>query len=360
MVSISMNVRHPSFVAALAALLVLGSGCHPPDSESSDDGISDTTDPNSTVTDATDDVADNGESTGDGDTTDSTDDTTGNTCGGELWSATSIASNILIVQDRSGSMEEEIDGMTKWEIAQAAIEQVVTAYSEEVYFGLMLYPGLDESCDEGVGCGPGNIFVDIGPDTADEIIAVLGDSNTCSLGTPTGETLAPLRDYPGLEDVQRPNFVLLITDGQSTCDDPVPEVEKLLLEEPMIKTFVVGFGEGVDPGELDDMAQAGGTALLGDTKYYQADNAQALEDAFAEIATNLLSCSYVLEQVPPNPDDLYIYVDDILIERDQTHANGWDYDEPTNQITFYGPACEDIQSQDAQNLEIIFGCPMVG
>jgi hypothetical protein len=160
--------------------------------------------------------------------------------------------------------------------------------------------------------------------------------------------------------MERPNYVLLITDGQSTCDDPAPMVASLRLEEPEIKTFVVGFGDGVDPGELEDMAEAGGTALGGDTKYYQADDAQALGQAFADIAGNVLSCSYLLDQVPPDPDDLYVYVDAVLVLRDQTHANGWDYDPLTNQINFYGPTCSQLQSGTVQGLEIIFGCPTVG
>lgn len=354
--SLPMNVRNsPELELTLAALLALGTACPAPESELTDDGISETGEPI---------AGDTEESTGEVDTTggetgDSTEET-GDSCGGELWTATTIVSNMLIVQDRSGSMDEHIDDMTKWEIAKEAIEHVVTAQAGQVFFGLMLYPGVDDSCNEGMSCAPGNIFVDPGPDTAPQIIDALANADTCSLGTPTAETLTPLRDYAGLQDLARPNYILLITDGQSTCADPVPEVEALLLEEPTIKTFVVGFGEGVDPDQLNDMAVAGGTALDDDVKYYQASDAQALEDAFADIALDLFSCSYVLDQVPPNPDDLYIYIDGVLIERDQTHTNGWDYDLPSNRVTFYGGSCDQLQTGQTEGLEIIFGCPTIG
>lgn len=279
-------------------------------------------------------------------------------CGGEAYEATAIPPNVLIVQDRSGSMDQKVgDEGTKWELAQTAIEQIVSDYADDVYFGLMLYPGTDQDCDEGNSCGPGFVSIDVGPLTAPAITDSLGNAKTCSLGTPTAESLESLQDYPGLEDLERPNYVLLITDGQSSCDDPVSIVEALRNEDPEIKTFVVGFGDGVDPTELNEMALAGGTALDGDQMYYQAGNAQSLVDAFADIAGSVLSCSFVLDIVPPDPDKLYIFLNDMEILRDINHGDGWDYELMTNQITFYGPPCELLQSGQVMDLQISFGCP---
>lgn len=282
-------------------------------------------------------------------------------CGGEVYEATAIAPNVLIVLDRSGSMEDELGKQgSKWEIAQEALGTVVTTHDGNVRFGLALYPGLDPDCDKGMGCAPGAIFVDVGPATGKSIIEVLSDAKTCDLGTPTAEELEVLQDYPGLEALDRPNFVLLVTDGQSTCADPVEMVAALRAQVPPIDTFVVGFGGDVDPDELNHMAEAGGTALMGDPKYYQADDAQALVDAFDEIAGSVLSCSYVLELVPPDPDELYVYINGMKIPRDPLHMDGWDYDPNTNQVNLYGSACEFLQSGDAMDLQIVFGCPETG
>lgn len=280
-------------------------------------------------------------------------------CGGELYQATSVPPNVLIVLDRSGSMDAHLDGDqgSKWEVAQEAIGQVVTQYGPQVQFGLSLYPGLDPACDVGSGCAPGDVFVDVGTGTAAEIIDVLALVDTCSLGTPTAEALEGLQDYPGLEDPLRPNFILLVTDGQSTCDSPVPVVAALREESPEIRTFVVGFGDGADPDELNDMAEAGGTALMGDPKYYQADDAQALVDAFGEIAGSVLSCTFALDMVPPNHEELYVYINGMKVPRDLVHIDGWDYDPQTNQISFFGPPCALLQSGQVMDLEIVFGCP---
>jgi hypothetical protein len=279
-------------------------------------------------------------------------------CGGELYQATVIPPNVLIVLDRSGSMDAKLgDEGTKWEVAQDAIAQLVTQYSTQVRFGLSLYPGLDPECDEGMGCSAGDVFVDVGGDTAAQIIDVLGLVDTCTLGTPTAEALEGLQDYAGLEDLERPNFILLVTDGKSTCDPPVPMVAALRDQIPEIKTFVVGFGDGADPNELNAMAEAGGTAVMGEAKYYQADDAQALVDAFGVIAGSVLSCTFVLDKVPPDPDELYVYINDVQVLRDPIHVDGWDYEPNSNQISFYGPPCSLLQSGDVKDLEIVFGCP---
>ncbi|MGI5860874.1 MAG: hypothetical protein ACOX6T_02330 [Myxococcales bacterium] len=53
-----------------------------------------------------------------------------------------------------------------------------------------------------------------------------------------------------------------------------------------MKTFVIGFGSGVDPATLDQMAVAGGTARTGSARrYYEASDSASLTAAFDAIAT---------------------------------------------------------------------------
>jgi hypothetical protein len=47
-------------------------------------------------------------------------------------------------------MQDEIDGRTKWEIALEAIAAVLAARGDGIRFGLMVYPGLDQSCESGI------------------------------------------------------------------------------------------------------------------------------------------------------------------------------------------------------------------
>ncbi len=277
-------------------------------------------------------------------------------CGGALYGADNVPPNVLIVLDRSGSMNEQITGGTKWDIGRQAINGLVTTYGGGVFFGLAMYPGTDLEGTQGMMCGPGAVFVDPAAGTAAAISSDLAAAGTTSFGTPTAEMLTALTTYAGLKDPMRADYILLITDGQSTCEDPVPVVASLLGATPSVKTFVVGFGSGVDPAELDDMAQAGGTAGPMSPFYYQADDATSLASAFAAIAGSVLSCSYVLSDTPPDPSLLYVYIDGMQVPADNT--NGWVYDAATNQLTFVGTTCDALKSGTAGELVISYGCPI--
>jgi len=278
-------------------------------------------------------------------------------CSGDSYGASSVPPNVLIVLDRSSSMNEMIPGGTKWEIAKAAIASLLAAYGTRARFGLALYPGTDEPCDTGARCGPGHVFVDPGLMTDAMINGVLGRAATCSFGTPTAEMLATLPTYTPLHDTMRPNYVLLITDGMATCDDPVPAVAALRATMPDVKTFVVGFGGGVDPMQLAGMAMAGGAARPGAMPYYQADDAMSFGDALTAIAGAVLTCTFTLSAAPPDLTMLYVYVDRMPVARDTSHAAGWDYDSMTNQVTFYGATCDSLRGGTTTGLAIVYGCP---
>jgi hypothetical protein len=279
-------------------------------------------------------------------------------CDGESYGAESVPPNMLIVLDRSNSMNESIGDGTKWEVALEAIDGMLTTYGERVRFGLMLYPGTNESCSEGMDCGPGAVFVDPADGTAAAIRAVLDGAGTCMFATPTAEALDVLLDYDGLRDPSRPNHVLLITDGQSTCEDPVDVVTMLRGLTPEVRTFAIGFGEGANPDELNAIAEEGGTARDGDPSYYQADSSDDLMGAFASIAGSVLSCTYTLSDVPEDLSQLYVYFDRTLVARDTTQSNGWNYDPAATQLTFYGADCDRLRSGGVASLVIVYGCPI--
>ena len=112
-----------------------------------------------------------------------------------------------------------------------------------------------------------------------------------------------------------------------------------------VATFVVGFGGGVDPNQLNVFADAGGVPRNDPTtRYYQADDAMGLQMALDQIAGSVVGCSFSLAETPPNVDDLFVFLDDQSVPRDTSHTNGWDYDPATNQITFYGSACDELQA----------------
>ena len=278
-------------------------------------------------------------------------------CGGDLFGVR-ITPTILIVLDRSGSMDQQLPGGvgSKWDVARQAVTELLGSFGTEANFGLMLYPGQDDACLVGEFCTPGQVFVDPGASTEVGINSVLDSASTCSLGTPTAESLEFVATYEALQAPGGSNFVLLITDGQSSCDDPVPATAALRNLPQDVRTFAVGFGSGADTNELTGIANAGGTARQGNPVYYQADDAQQLSAALAAIGNEAASCSYALSGVPPDPDQLFVYFGEQSLPRDVGHLDGWDYSPENNQIELYGPSCDELQSGQAPELVISYGC----
>lgn len=273
-------------------------------------------------------------------------------CMGERVESQLVEPKVMILLDKSGSMDRSAGGPdTKWEIAARAIENLLAEFDDQIHFGLLLYP-------EGRGCDLGSIDVDVGPNRGPEILDAL-DRTTPQGSTPIGASLERMRDYAGIQDPLRPNYILLLTDGDERCGGDGEAAVRALRElEPEVRTFVVGFGDGVSPDELEAMAIAGGTAQSGGTAYFQADDEASLNAAFSTIGGMVLSCAYGIEDtgLALTPEEIFVYFDDLPVEHDP-HA-GWHYVPGSGQITFQGEACEKLRTGGVSDLVIVHGCPV--
>lgn len=270
-------------------------------------------------------------------------------CGLETLDVRPIAPNLFILLDRSGSMAALVDGRPKWDIAIDALGVVLPAYEADVRFGLMMFPGPLASCDAGL------VDVDVGEAHADEILQVLADSEPL-LTTPMAASLETLGDLESLRDEDRRNLVLLVTDGEESCGGaPVTETQHLW--DAGIQVYVVGFGAEVDAGSLSAIAEAGRTERPGDPSYYQAEDEESLSQALGDVVRSVIPCAFDLVGQPPLPEEVYVYFDGASgITRDASHLDGWDYDEGTNVLTFYGPTCDAVKT-DQHVVQVVFGCP---
>lgn len=280
-------------------------------------------------------------------------------CGGQRYEAARNAANLLIVLDRSGSMvTNTVPGTTpehsRWEVAKEAVVRVLDQNNGQIRFGLLLYPGYGKTCT-GEACQvEPDPQIAIGDNTVGDIESYLPDVDTCSLRTPIAGALEAAGNYAGLADTTHANYVLLLTDGEQTSEctgDPGNVAAALASRTPPIKTFVVGFGGGVNTTQLGNIAEKGGTG-----SYYQADDAAGLQSAFDAIAGSVLTCSYTLSDDPPDPDDLGVYFDGEGVAPDAT--NGWTYQATGRLLEFHGDACTQIKSGSVTQLDVIFGCPV--
>lgn len=185
--------------------------------------------------------------------------------------------NILLIQDRSGSMTTGTP--SKWTDAKTAITTITNTYATQVQFGLITFSD-DATIDAPI------------PATAAAIQQAL------NIISPLGQTFmvkAMDKAKAHLSDVlskdkepDRPTSIVFITDGEPSDRCPVAEVtafRKLVVSGRTydVKTYVIGFGSLVNRDCLNQLADAGGTALAGSIRYYVANNATDLAAAIKKV-----------------------------------------------------------------------------
>jgi hypothetical protein len=277
----------------------------------------------------------------------------------------------MILLDRSGSMDGDAGGDTRWNVAKKAIAQVTTSFDAKIRFGLATY----SSCTSG-GCSAGSIVVPIADANATNINGFLattvdqGSSNgqgqtsgglvqyLCDSGDPetsTGKSLAALVGEPTLQDTTRNNLIILLTDGGESsecvgsCNGPCAAAQ-LLAQNPSVKTYVIGLGVGASA--IDQIAQAGGT-----TQSIPSNNQTELDNAFNQVAASVASCEYVLDTAPPGTDKLFVYFNDDPTGIPADPTNGWSYDPVTKKLEFHGSACDQVKSGTITDIDVVYGCP---
>lgn len=284
--------------------------------------------------------------------------------------------DMLIVMDVSGSMcTPLIDTFppsmtTKMQIMKASLTTLVTEWDTRINFGMMLFPG------DGA-CGAGTVTNPIAPRNetaiAGRLRAIRDDFFGCATAntgaTPTHISLDAARSYYATVPVNPiGRYVLLATDGLPNCGAEQPDgstaetVNETVtaieaLNAAGIRTYVLGFGSGLDGGgaALMRMAVAGGT-----TRPYNARSAAELDAALETIAAEVIppSCTVMLEGAARDPALFQVSFDGgPLIPRDTSHTRGWDYDPGTNTVTFYGGECAEIEGGSVMDVNIDFGCP---
>jgi hypothetical protein len=338
-------------------------------------------------------------------------------CGGASLRAELKIVNLLIVIDKSGSMEDEPAGFgtDKWSALKDALETVLGDVNERVHVGLALYPyslagpiPLEDcggTCCE-VPTGQDAVVVDIATpsESGPVILDKLADTSPGG-GTPTALALAGALDYftNGFgATLEGEKFVLLATDGGPNCNEDITcsidectpnldgfcpdddnccdngageycvdeggvteQIEALAAEG--IATFVVGIpGTDAYADYLDGFALAGGVPnTSGDRDYFAvsaSSGVQGLVDVFSDITTDLVtSCEIALETTPQMLDSVNVAVDCEVVEQEGDDGSGWEYDQVPNPayVILKGSVCEELKANGASRIDVVYGCPTV-
>jgi T1SS-143 domain-containing protein len=162
--------------------------------------------------------------------------------------------NIVIIFDRSGSMDEDpgVDGFTtRIDLARAAVASMLAAYESVANINIMI---VDFAADANNSGWLGSAF------DANAYLAGLDANGTTNYNAAIQETMANYNS--GLPPADQ-TFVYFLSDGKPNpsttsldASGTVDDWENFLTDEEIDEAFAVGIGEGVDDndGDLSDIA----------------------------------------------------------------------------------------------------------
>jgi hypothetical protein len=292
---------------------------------------------------------------------------TAGTCGTTTADTTRALADVLIVLDRTESMNQSMSANSSCDPTDpnctSRLTAVVPAVGDvvskntDIHWGLELYttPG-GGSCV--VAKAP---QVPVAADSGPAIKAVL-DAITTESSTPTALALTVATDYLKTVNDGNSKAILLATDGEPNCangrsgssDLPGATNAAAAALAAGFPVYVIGIGPSVS--NLDALAKAGGT-----TNYYPATSTAELGAALSAIAKTVSNtCTFKAATRPPDKNLVYVYVDKGFVAKND--ANGWVFDpaDPTfSTITLTGSYCTDLLAGKTTQVQIVFGCPNV-
>jgi hypothetical protein len=294
-------------------------------------------------------------------------------CAAVNQGAAPLPPDILILLDRSGSMEWNADAScmrncgaeSRWRQVTDALNQVIPMTDTSVNWGLKFF-----------GSG-NNCAVTADPEVP--IAAANGQMITTRIAMTTPGTPTPTRlgvnagaAYMATLTSTNPKYLLLATDGEPTCNPDTPMMmnasDAAGAQQAVtdafnmgFKTFVVGVGDTMGAATLDQMAINGGMPQTGAaTSFYQVTDTASLVAALQTILGRVGSCQFEIGMAPNSMttnDLIDVFGDGMPISRDPTHTDGWDYSNAAKTaIEVFGPRCDAIKAGTTVNVTVTFRC----
>lgn len=280
--------------------------------------------------------------------------------------------NVVLIVDRSGSMEAQFGRDTRWEVLRDSLmaepSGLVHMLQGSVRFGLAMYSGQDGAAE---AC-PNVVTVAPAINNYDAIDAVYGPAGT-DHGTPTGEAIETILANSALSmSTADPTVFVLATDGapngcSGTGVDGRPSSVAAVQHafEMGIPTYVIAVGSDadLDDDHLTDLANAGlGTTSGPDEMFWRVNDEAGLVDALTTIVGGTVSCDIELTNgsIDVSNPDVYcagssVVLDGMTIPCDD--ANGWVATDATH-IRLQGTACEALL-EGGGNVSATFPCGVV-
>ncbi len=292
-----------------------------------------------------------------------------NLCGeGDVEFGMEIPTVILLL-DRSGSMEDPFGSTNRWDAVYETLfdadDGVVAQLESQVRFGMQLYTGnAPETCPDLIG-------VPAEMNNYEAMSAAYRDTRP-DRDTPTGASLDAVVELL-LDDTEAGRkIIVLATDGlPDSCEIPNPanrdesditEGEAIAAAQNAysngVPVYVISVGDDVGDAHLSEMANAGQGFDLDDpdgAEYYMGLDPDSLAEAFQDIISGVRNCVLALdgEVVESLADQCQVTVDGEALEYEA--ENGWRLNTP-GEIEVVGETCDAILDGTISNLSVACPC----
>jgi hypothetical protein len=188
-------------------------------------------------------------------------------------SADLAGATVVVVLDASGSMLQRLDGRRRIDIAKAAITELVEkTLPENVSFALRVFGHKEaDACRS-------DLEIPAGPLDRARSSSVVASIEAMNLArTPIAESLRLVAADAGGRN--GPLLVVLVTDGEETCDgDPAAVIRELVAAGTDVRVNIVGFA--IDELMLQETFAE--WARIGNGRYFNADDGEALTASLRE------------------------------------------------------------------------------
>lgn len=307
----------------------------------------------------------------------------GQSCGAGTFAATPTAVDLLIVLDRSASMQDTAAGSaptpldpSKWAEVVPALTDVIDSASDAISWGLKTFPEDGDAC--AATSVSNRIDVPIAAATVPVVTAAIAATLPGGNGTPTSAAIRAATSYLAALNDGRPKYLLLVTDGEPSCvgqpgavgitTDPGASAADTVsavsaAAQAGFHTFVVGVATSSARAvaTLNMLATAGLEARRDPNplarRFYLASTKPELVAALQTITGQIGRCSFPLSRPLPPPGEVIVTVGGMVAPRDPSRTNGWDYGSPAGEtIDVYGSWCETLRTNVNATVQIKFGC----
>jgi hypothetical protein len=303
--------------------------------------------------------------------------------------------DLMLVLDRSSSMEDNIDGSSfpprKWDDLHDALASTLPAIDSMVNIGAYAFPERFQGTIDHPCSISSSLDLSPGLGQAGDVLALLTNTDPNG-GTPTNAAIHLVGDLlvPRVSRA-RTEVIVLATDGGPDCSaalDPTtctcvdPSLAVCTTDDCLdnvrttttiasyaargVPTFIIGLDSATLPAEraaLSEMAIAGGrpNTASGQPAYYSAEQVSEVNAAFASITRSIAQCALATPSRPSDPSAIEVQIDGVTIPMDPTHMNGWDWNDPSfGQIALFGPACDALANPTAKPVALVSTCADAG